>query len=72
MLANNKAGMLTKDQIVSRREKLEHEENLIYLGIVPPTSGEAVKAETALRTNQDSTTTDEEIALLVSENLQIS
>lgn len=38
-----------------------------------PFSGEAVKAaEIALKTNQDSTTTDEEIALLVSENLQIS
>ena len=73
LLTDIKAGVLTKEQIIARREVLEHEENLIYSGIVPSTSGEAVKdAEIALKTNQESTTTDEEISLLVSENLQIN
>lgn len=72
LLADIKAGVLTKEQIIARREVLEHEENLIYSGIVPFTDGKAVTAaEIALKTNQDSTTTDEEISLLVSETLQI-
>ena len=73
LLADIKAGVLTKEQIIAKREFLEHEENLVYSGLVPTTSSEAVKAaELALKTNQDSTTTDEEISLLVSENLQIN
>lgn len=73
LLADVKAEMLTKEQIIEKREILEHEENLIYSGIVPSTSYEAVKAaEFALKINQDSTTTDEEISLLVSESLQLS
>ena len=72
LLSDIKAGMLTKEKIIAKRDALEHEENLIYSGIVPSTSSEAVKAaETALKTNQDSTTTDEEISLLVSNNLHI-
>jgi len=73
LLADIKAGVFTKEQIIAKREYLEHEENLVYSGLVPTTSSEAVKAaELALKTNQDSTTTDEEISLLVSENLQIN
>lgn len=51
---------------------LEKVEDLIYSGIVPATTSEAVKAaEMALKTNQDSTTIEEEITLLVSNNLQL-
>lgn len=71
-LSDIKAGLLNNQQIVEQRRVLEHEENLIYSGIVPSTSARALKAaEKALKTNQDSTTTDEEIYLLVSENLHI-
>lgn len=72
LLADIKAGILTDMEIKEKREVLEHEENLIYSGIVPFTSKEAVDAaENALKSKQDSTTTDEEIRLLVSPNLQI-
>lgn len=72
LLSDIKAGLLSKEQIVNRRELLEHEENLIYSGIVPYTSKEAVEmAEKALKAKQESTTTDEEISMLVSKNLQI-
>ena len=58
--------------IVQKRTILEHEENLIYSGIVPFTSQEAVdEAEVALKLKKESTTTDKEIELLVSSNLQI-
>lgn len=72
LLSDIKAGLLNNQQIVEQRRVLEHEENLIYSGIVPATSAKAVKtAENSLKTNQDSTTTDEEISLLVSKNLHI-
>lgn len=72
LLSDIKAGMLTNQQIMQERKKLEHEENLIYSGIVPFTSKKAVtNAEKALKHNQDSTTTAEEIEILVSSNLQI-
>lgn len=72
LLADIKSEQLTKEQIIVRRDALEHEEDLIYSGIVPATSSEAVDAASkALKTNQDSTTTDKEIELLVSDNLQI-
>jgi hypothetical protein len=72
LLSDIKSGLLNNQQIVEQRRVLEHEENLIYSGIVPSTSARALKAaEKALKTNQDSTTTDEEISLLVSENLHI-
>lgn len=72
LLSDIKAGFLNNQQIVEQRRVLEHEENLIYFGIVPSTSAKALKAaEKALKTNKDSTTTDEEISLLVSENLHI-
>lgn len=70
LLSEIKAGLLTNNQIVDRRDLLEREENLIYSGIVPATTPKAVKeAKKALVDNQDSTTTDEEINLLVSKNL---
>lgn len=72
LLSEIKAGMLTNQQIMQERKKLEHQENLIYSGIVPFTSKKAVtNAEKALKHNQDSTTTAEEIEILVSSNLQI-
>lgn len=72
LLADIKSGMLTKSEIISKRELLEREENLIYSGIVPFTSSDAVvKAGRALKLDQDSTTTEGEIDLLVSENLKI-
>mgnify|MGYP003525305855 CR=1 FL=1 len=72
LLADIKAGVLTNQQIIQRREDLEHDENLIYSGIVPFTSKEAVNnAEKALKHKQDSTTTDEEIKKIISYNLQI-
>lgn len=71
LLTDIKSGQLTKEQIVEGRNTLEHEEDLIYSGIVPTTSSEAVEAASkALKTNQDSTTTDMEIELLISANLQ--
>lgn len=72
LLSEIKAGTLSIEKIVSRREALENEENIIYSGIVPVTSSEAVlMAEKNLKNNQVATTTDEEIALLVSLNLRI-
>lgn len=72
LLADIKAGIMTEHEIKEKREALEHEENLIYSGLLPYTSQEAVDAaEKALKSKQDSTTTDEEIHLLVSPNLQI-
>ncbi len=72
LLADIKSGMLSKEQIITRREELGKEENLIYSGIVPYTSTEAVKdAEKALKSNIESTTTQDEIELLISANLQV-
>lgn len=72
LLCDIKAGLLTEQQIVERRKVLEQEENLIYSGMVPMTSKEAVSAASkALKVNLESTTTDDEIALLVSNNLQL-
>ena len=72
LLSEIKAGILRKEQIVSRREALENEENIIYSGIVPITSSEAVlMADKALKKDQVATTTDEEVALIVSPNLQL-
>lgn len=72
LLSEIKAGLLTNEQIVERRDLLEKEEDLIYSGIVPATTPEAVaEAKKALKDNQDSTTTDEEIELLVSNNLKL-
>ena len=71
LLSDIKADLLTEVQIIRKREMLEQEENLIYSGIVPFTSNEAVEAaEIALKSKKESTTTDTEIELLVSANLQ--
>lgn len=54
------------------RTNLEQIESIVYSGIVPYTSREAVNmASEALKIKQESTTTDEEIAKIVSTNLQI-
>lgn len=71
-LADIKAGLMTDHEIREKREILRHEENLIYSGVVPYTSQDAVNAaEEALKSRQDSTTTEEEIHLLLSDNLQV-
>ncbi len=71
-LSDIKAGVLNMEQIVSRREELENEEHIIYSGIVPITSPDAVKlAEKSLKDDQVATTTDEEINLMISPNLHI-
>lgn len=71
-LSDIKSGSVSCDQIITIRRKLESDEDTIYSGIVPYTSPKAVEAaEKALKFKQDSTTTDEEIKLLVSNNLQI-
>lgn len=72
LLSEIMAGTLSIEQIVSRRESLENEENIIYSGIVPVTSSEAVEiADKALKKDQVATTTEEEISIIVSPNLQI-
>ena len=72
LLAEIKAGTLSNEQIVVRRKSLENEEDLIYSGIVPLTSPEAVTmADQSLKRDQVATTTDEEIKMIVSPNLQI-
>ena len=71
LLAEIKSGILNNQQIVLRRDQIEREEHLIYSGIVPFTSKKAVDAaDKALKTKQESITTDEEIDKLVSQNLQ--
>lgn len=71
-LSDIRAGLYTKEQISEVRTNLEHIENIVYSGIVPYTSSEAVNmASEALKIKQESTTTDEEIAKIVSTNLQI-
>lgn len=71
-LSDIKAGLYTKEQISEMRTNLEQIENIVYSGIVPYTSKEAVdKASEALKIKHESTTTDEEITQIVSTNLQI-
>lgn len=71
-LSDIKAGLYTKEQISEIRLHLEQIENIIYSGIVPYTSSEAVnKASKALKNKQESTTTDEEISQIISSNLQL-
>ena len=73
LLSEIKAGTLSNQQIVSRREVLENEENIIYSGIVPVASTEAVAlADKALKKDQVATTTDDEISLIISPNLKIA
>ncbi len=71
-LSDIKAGLYTNKQISEIRMQLEQVENTIYSGIVPYTSQKAVdNASEALKDKQESTTTDEEIAQIISSNLQI-
>lgn len=72
LLSEIKAGVLDDEQIVSRRKQLEDEENAIYSGIVPVTTPKAVAmANRALKVDQTSTTTEEELSVIVSKNLLI-
>lgn len=71
-LSDIKAETLTKQKIIQKRDELEHEEDLIYSGLVPYTSKDAVEmAEIALKIKQESTTTEKEIELMVSKTLQL-
>ena len=71
-LLDIKAELYTKEQISKKRIELEHIENIVYSGLVPQTSKEAVDtASIALKNRQESTTTDEEIIQIISSNLQI-
>ena len=64
--------MYTKEQISKKRTELEHIENIVYSGLVPQTSKEAVDvASFALKNKQESTTTNEEILQMISDNLQV-
>ena len=64
--------MYTKEQISKKRTELEHIENIVYSGLVPQTSKEAVDAASfALKNKQESTTTNEEILQMISDNLQV-
>ena len=57
---------------VKRLQTIQDDEKLIFSGLEPPTSAEAEQhARTALKIKKDSTTTDDEIELLVSTNLQL-
>lgn len=72
LLAEIKAETLSNEQIIERRKSLENEEDLIYSGIVPLASPKAVTmAAKSLKKDQVATTTDEEIKMIVSPNLQI-
>ncbi len=72
LLSDIKADVLSDKEIIRRRDLLEKDEDLIYSGIVPATTAAAVAAaEKALKIKLDSTTTDDEIELLVSPNLQL-
>ncbi len=73
LLSEIKAGLLNADQIVKRCATLENEERIVYSGIVPVTSSKAVAmADKALKKDQVATTTEEEIALIVSPNLRLN
>ena len=68
-LSDIKAELYTKEQISKKRIELEH---IVYSGLVPQTSKEAVDtASIALKNRQESTTTDKEIIQIISSNLQI-
>lgn len=72
LLSEIKAGLLNAEQIGARRASLENEERILYSGIVPVTSPKAVAmADKALKKDQVATTTEEEIALIVSPNLRL-
>ena len=67
-LSDIKAELYTKEQISKKRTELEHIENIVYSGLVPQTSKEAVDAASfALKNKQESTTTNEEILQMISE-----
>lgn len=71
-LSDIKAELYTKEQISKKRTELEHIENIVYSGLVPQTSKEAVDAASfALKNKQESTTTNEEILQMISDNLQV-
>lgn len=72
LLSDIKAELYTRDQISEKRIQLEQLENTIYSGLVPYTSKDAVdKASMALKNKQASTTTEEEISQIISNNLQL-
>lgn len=72
LLTDIVAEKISPQEIISRRNELESKENELYSQKVPITSSKAVnKANKALKRNQDSTTTEEEMQLLLPEHLKI-
>lgn len=72
LLSDIKGGLCSKEKMSEKRTQLEKMENIIYSGIVPYTSKEAVdEATKALKIKQESTTTNEEIKQIISDNLQM-
>ena len=66
-LRNKYAGFLS-----DIKAELYTKENIVYSGLVPQTSKEAVDAASfALKNKQESTTTNEEILQMISDNLQV-
>lgn len=72
LLADMKAETISDADSMVRRNQLEQLENNLYSQSVPHTTLKAVEMATkALKINQDSTTTDEEIQLILPEHLKI-
>lgn len=72
LLADMKAETVSDSDAMLRRDQLEQVENELYSQSVPHTTQKAVEMATkALKVNQDSTTTDEEIQLILPEHLKI-
>lgn len=72
LLADMKAEVISDDNVMARRNQLEQLENELYSQQVPHTTSVAVALATkALKVNQDSTTTDEEVGLILPEHLKI-
>ena len=72
LLADMKAETVSDSDAMTRRDQLEQLENELYSQSVPHTTQKAVEMATkVLKVNQDSTTTDEEIQLILPEHLKI-
>lgn len=72
LLADMKAETISDADSMVRRNQLEQLENDLYTQSAPHTTSKAVEMATkALKINQDSTTTDEEIQLILPEHLKI-
>lgn len=74
LLTDIKSGQVTSlDEIANRRDKLEHDEDILFSGeIAPHTSKEAYKeAEKALKQNKEAISEEDELNSIIPENLRI-